>query len=203
MWGIIAAIAKQGINYLGAKKSADAQNDFNEAQHQSNINTTQHMIGNLAYRVDQKKADITRDRINTAIAINKVVRVAEGESAVTAAQMGAEGRRVEHKMATEHQREGADKITEANVTEQIELRNASNEYTDMANQMVDNLNNARPIQVDTPDPLTSIIGGVGGVLDAYTTATPEARAKVRTSIKNVFKPKVPTFTNGSVGWRGK
>jgi len=197
MWGIIGAIAKQGISYLGAKKSADAQNEANAAQDKQNLNLTQQMIGTLAYRVDQKKADITRNKITAAVAINKAVRVREGESAVSAAQMGAEGRRVEHNLAYDAQREGANKITEGELTEEIELRNATNEYTDRATNMVDAFNNSRPLPTSTPDPLTAVLGVGASALNAYTKAPPETRAKIRNTLADLFRPKTSAIPAGA------
>lgn len=189
---IISSVAGVGWGAIGDRAAINKQNATNLAQWEENVELTQHMIGTLAYRTSQEQADIKRDKINAIIATKKAVRQKEGDQAVVAAQMGAEGRRPERLLKYGVSREGADAVTDAELTEEIELRNSTTRYNDTAQQMLDSLNAARPSYQSKPSMLSYALtlGGTGA--SAYAESSPSERAQFGSSMRGLFTQNTTT-----------
>src|SRR6056297_39459 len=149
MFGIFASVASSVFGGLQQRKQVEAQNAALKAQFEMNKSITQESLSTLSYRVSQAESDIIRDRVRRHVATKKAIKKATGESAVAAAQIGAAGRRVNLGLQ-QARKEGANIISDNNVNAQTELINLTNQLNDRAAQMVQNLNNARPVYGEPP-----------------------------------------------------
>lgn len=186
MWGIALGVASSVLGGLQAQEDVKAQNTAKRLQWEFNKELTQEALSTLSYRTQVAESEVVRDRIARNIAINQAAKKAEGEAAVSAAQIGAAGRRVELSIERDTKRKAADAVSESNVNAQIAFNNVTNYFTDTATRMIDNLNSARPTYGEPPSTGEILLNAGMGALGQYASMSTDQRAGVKDTFSNLM-----------------
>ena len=137
-------LASSILGSVQANKDLKAQYKAAEQQYKMNVSATRLMLNSLNMRTNIQSSEITRDKINQEININKSAIKVEGTNRVQAAQMGIAGKRGSMAITQDIDRESANLISDTERNAEIQQRNLKNQYYDRANQAITNLNNSIP-----------------------------------------------------------
>jgi len=186
MFTLIAGLASSILGGLSKRKQAKAQNKALQAQFELNKSITQEGLGTLSYRTSVAESEVVRDRVNRNIATKKAIRKSTGTAKVSAAQIGAAGKRVDLGL-TEATKEGANIISDNNINAQIELQNLTNQLNDTAASMVQNLNNARPTMQEVPSTAGLLVNAGISLVNAYGGMSDLSKAELKADVNGLFK----------------
>lgn len=185
MWGIAFSVASSLIAGKARKEQIKAQNKAMQHQWSINKGLTQESLSTLDYRTQLAESEVIRDRVARNIATKQAAKKAQGEAVVSAAQIGAAGRRVELGLERDVARVKADAISESNINTQVALNNITNYFNDTATRMVDNLNQARPSYGEAPSTGEILLNAGMTAMGAYAQMDTGQRQDIKDSFSNL------------------
>lgn len=185
MWGIAFSVASSLLAGKARKDQIKTENKAAQKQWGINKGLTQESLSTLDYRTQLAESEAIRDRVARNIAIKQAAKKAKGEAVVSAAQIGAAGRRVELGLERDVGRVKAEAISESNINTQIALNNITNYFNDTAKRMVDNLNQARPSYGEVPSTGEILLNAGMTAVGAYAQMDTGQRQDIKDSFSNL------------------
>jgi len=172
---------------LGSKAENDRIEALNKAkleQFMDNKALVAEMLGTLSERTSRAESEAVRQSVRSKLNIRKAQIQAEGEVAVSAAQMGGgSGKRASLALIKPAARVAGDLITDANINLQTNLTNITEHFNDTAAKAIANLNNSRPIMGTGKSTTEMLLDTASAGLSAWNSMSTSSQAEV----KEVFK----------------
>lgn len=182
--GLVSNLASSILGGVNANNAVDAQNEANKKAWNNAVQDTRDQLTTAYNRTSTALSEINRDKINTKMAVRAAGAKATGTANVKAAQLGIEGKRGDNTQDS-IARATANAVSDAEINSQIQARNATQAYTDTAEQAIASLNSQSPTSisgVSTVEILSNAISSSAGYYNKLSTAQ---KSDVQSNIKSI------------------